>query len=161
MNLKRIASYTMKGVRLGLTAVALLQFSMGAPMANAQTPDENTTSPIKHLIVIIGENRSFDHVFATYAPKPGESVNNLLSEGIVKLDANKNAIPGPNFNKAQQLAASDIGGTDSFLLNPPTQEFPKNQLPAPLVGGAKVSYFPNECGSAPITNCAASLTLAE
>src|SRR5271155_3826737 len=132
MKLRSLATYTMKGVRLGLTAVALLQFSMGAPMANAQTPDENTTSPIKHLIVIIGENRSFDHVFATYAPKPGESINNLLSEGIVKLDANKNAIPGPNFSKAEQLAATD---TDTFLLDPPKQAFPGNVLPAPLVGG--------------------------
>ncbi len=30
-----------------------------------------TTTPIKHVIVIIGENRSFDHVFATYQPKTG------------------------------------------------------------------------------------------
>ena len=59
--------------------------------------------------MIIGENRSFDHVFATYVPKHGESVDNLLSKGIVKLDANKNAIPGPNFEKAQQLAATDVG----------------------------------------------------
>ena len=29
-----------------------------------------TATPIKHVIVIIGENRSFDHVFATYKPKP-------------------------------------------------------------------------------------------
>jgi phospholipase C len=48
--------------------------------------------------------------------------------------ANKNAIPGPNFRKAQQLAASDQGGQDSFLLSPPKQEFPSNQLPAPQVG---------------------------
>jgi len=33
--------------------------------------------------VIIGENRTFDHLFATYQPKPGETVNNLLSEGII------------------------------------------------------------------------------
>ena len=32
-------------------------------------------TPIKHVIVIIGENRSFDHVFATYVPnRPGETV---------------------------------------------------------------------------------------
>jgi phospholipase C len=161
MKLKSLASYTMDGVRIGLTAAALLQFSIGAPIVNAQTPDEKTTSPIKHVIVIIGENRSFDHVFATYEPKKGESVNNLLSEGIIKLDANKKAIPGPNFGKARQLAASDIGGSDSFLLNPPKREFPKDQLPTPLVGGAKVSYITNECGTTPITECAASLALAK
>jgi len=30
-----------------------------------------TETPIEHLIVIIGENRSFDHTFATYKPKHG------------------------------------------------------------------------------------------
>jgi phospholipase C len=29
--------------------------------------DENITTPIKHVIVIYGENRSFDHLFATVA----------------------------------------------------------------------------------------------
>ncbi len=27
-----------------------------------------TASPIKHVIIIVGENRSFDHLFATYVP---------------------------------------------------------------------------------------------
>ena len=121
----------------------------------------STETPIKHVIVIIGENRSFDHVFATYVPKHGETVNNLLSEGIVKLDANKNAVPGPNFQKAHQLAAQDLGLQDAFLLSPPKQTFPNDQLPAPLVGGPKVSYIPNQCGSTPIAQCAASLTLAQ
>jgi phospholipase C len=35
-------------------------------------------------------------------------------------------------------------------------------LPAPLVGGPKVSYIPNECSSStPISQCAASLALAQ
>ncbi len=166
MKLKSLVSHGLNGLRLGLTSVALLQFAVGAPMANAQTPDEKTTSPIKHVIVIIGENRSFDHVFATYEPKEGESVDNLLSKGIIKLDSKKNAIPGPHFDKAHQLAASDLGGTDSFLLNPPKQEFPNDKLPAPLNGGPTVSNIPNECivngvVEKPITQCPASLTLAQ
>ena len=28
-------------------------------------------APIKHVIVIVGENRTFDHLFATYKPQPG------------------------------------------------------------------------------------------
>ncbi len=83
----------------------------------------------------VAENRSFDHVFATHVPQPGQTVHNLLSEGIVALDANKNAIPGRNFAKAQQLAAADVGPNDSFLLSPPKQQFPNNMLPAPLTGG--------------------------
>jgi phospholipase C len=93
------------------------------------------------VIVIIGENRSFDHVFATYVPQPGQTVKNLLSEGIVNADGT----PGPNFEKAHQLSATD---TDTFLLSPPKQKFPNDVLPAPLAGGPKAAngYF---SGTAP------------
>jgi phospholipase C len=154
--------------RIGVSTLALLALAPAfadAQQSSGQPPsaDDQTQTPVKHVIVIIGENRSFDHVFATYVPKSsGQTVNNLLSEGIIALDSNKNAIPGPNFQKAHQLAAQDLGATDPFLLSPPTQTFPSDQLPAPLVGGPKVSYIPNECSSTtPITQCAASLTLAQ
>jgi len=49
------------------------------PLANPAT-----RSPIKHLIVVVGENRSFDNVFGTYtSPDPNQTVLNLLSEGLV------------------------------------------------------------------------------
>src|ERR1700689_2140419 len=111
---RNVASKTMFGLQIGLASIALFQFTIGTGFANDKTAakqasteanfprDAQTTSPIKHVIVIIGENRSFDHVFATYAPKNGQTVNNLLSEGIVKLDANLNAIPGPNYSRSQQ-----------------------------------------------------------
>src|SRR5579872_90657 len=145
---------------MGLSTLAMGQFTI-IPVLAAQ-PGQSIT-PIKHVIVIIGENRSFDHVFATYQPKAaGESVNNLLSEGIIQLDTNKNAIPGPNFAQAHQQAATDAGPADAFLLTPAKTNFPSDQLPAPLVGGPKVSYIPNACGSStPITSCEASLTLAQ
>src|SRR5262249_11688987 len=50
---------------------------------NVPKGDANTVTPIKHVIVIVGENRSFDHLFATYVPKPGNTVNNLLSQEII------------------------------------------------------------------------------
>src|SRR5262252_1685565 len=57
-----------------------------------------TASPIKHVIIIVGENRSFDHLFATYEPRHRhERVLNLLSEGIV----NSDGTPGRNFARAQ------------------------------------------------------------
>src|SRR5262249_36260253 len=43
-----------------------------------------TRSPIKHVVVIVGENRTFDHVFATYKAKHGQYVDNLLAKGIIK-----------------------------------------------------------------------------
>src|SRR5271156_2857246 len=134
MHFRHIAAGGFGALRLGICSLALAQLSFGATLTSAAANHSlDTRTPIKHVIVIIGENRSFDHVFATYVPKKGETINNLLSEGIVNLDGKKNAIPGPNFEKAHQLAASDIGGVDSFLLNPPKHEFPNNQLPAPLV----------------------------
>jgi phospholipase C len=160
----RFKSRLLNSCRIGLSALATGQFCLSPGFAGgAPSPaDHYAQSPIKHVIVIIGENRSFDHVFATYVPKQrSQSVNNLLSQGIIKLDANKNAIPGPNFEQAHQLAAQDIGSKDAFLLSPPKQTFPNDQLPAPLVGGPKVSYIPNECGTTPISQCPASLTLAQ
>ena len=150
-------------LRLGLCALALGQLSLGATLASAaESRDKDTVTPIKHVIVIIGENRSFDHVFATYVPKSGDAVDNLLSKGIIALDANKRAVPGPHFDLAQQLAARDQGGSDTFLLNPPKAEFPRNELPAPLVGGPKTSYIPNQCAAGtPLVDCAASLALAK
>ena len=145
MNVKRLGRTVLNGVRTSLAAIALLQFSIGAPPASANDDHDKgrdhdrseTASPIKHVIVIIGENRTFDHVFATYKPNHGESVWNLLSEGIV----NDDGTPGPNFKKAQQLSAKDSGGSDPFLLSPKKSEFPDNRLPVPLAGGPKVPFI--------------------
>src|SRR5271168_1153494 len=151
MNNTGFLSLALHGVRTAALSLAVLQLSVGQVLAAAPAAapapafgglwnsgadkSGSTATPIKHVIVIIGENRSFDHVFATYVPRRGQTVHNLLSEGIIQLDANKNAIPGPNFHKAQQLSASDLGGQDAFLLSPPKQEFPGDQLPAPQVAG--------------------------
>jgi phospholipase C len=62
---------------------------------------QKTATPIKHVIVLIGENRTFDHLFATYVSPSGDSVNNLLSEGIIKADGT----PGRHFAKAKQFQA--------------------------------------------------------
>jgi len=58
-------------------------------------------TPIEHVIVIVGENRTFDNLFATYQPKSRQAVGNLLSRGIVRADGS----PGPNFGFAEQHTA--------------------------------------------------------
>ena len=60
-----------------------------------------TATPIKHVIVVVGENISFDNLFATWEPKSGAKVHNLLSERIV----NRDGSPGPDFAKATQRRA--------------------------------------------------------
>jgi phospholipase C len=87
-------------------------------------------SPIKHVIVIVGETRSFDHLFATYVPNTAETVNNLLSENIIKADGS----PGSNFSQATQNS-TDITGLTTFQLSPTTPKTPFSPLPAPLNGG--------------------------
>jgi phospholipase C len=131
--------------------------TIGAVIAGAKT-----TTPIKHVIVIIGENHSFDNVFATYQPPKGQHIQNLLSEGIVT----KNGTPGPNVSKAEQLTASDTktysltpaitgayktlpqpnttyvsSGCDGQAANSPDKRFPANLPNAPYQITKYVPYF--------------------
>jgi phospholipase C len=116
MTVKLFALTAMRAVRRGLVSITIFQFAIGNAFA-AETPqtqsrDNDTASPIKHVIVIIGENRSFDHVFATYVPKSkSEHVHNLLSEGIVTADGK----PGPNFSKAAQSGRLSAEPEQVFL----------------------------------------------
>jgi phospholipase C len=108
--------------------VSMLTSPVVPVFAQQAATDVRTATPIKHVIVIIGENRSFDHVFATYQPKPGETVKNLLSEGIVTADGK----PGRNFDAAQQFQARD-----SATYNPsPEGKTAFNVLPPVGSGGA-------------------------
>lgn len=63
------------------------------------------STPIEHLIVVVGENLSFDNLFGTWEPPRGQTVANLLSRGIVTRDG----APGPHYALAEQRigAASD------------------------------------------------------
>jgi hypothetical protein len=45
--------------------------------------DLDTESPIKHVIILIGENGTFDNVYGTYVPKHGQYVSNLLSAAAI------------------------------------------------------------------------------
>ncbi|MBY0578745.1 MAG: alkaline phosphatase family protein [Burkholderiales bacterium] len=85
-------------------------------------------TPIEHLIVIVGENRTFDNLFATYTPKGGQRISNLLSKGIVKLDGS----PGKNFGLAAQQQAVD---NDLYSVEP-NRVGPYATLPQPYTTGA-------------------------
>jgi phospholipase C len=140
MSLKKCAMKSLFSIRTILIATAALQFCIGGelampvqarePAGKAPKGDSNTATPIKHVIVIVGENRSFDHLFAAYVPSSGETVNNLLSEQII----NPNGSPGPNYSQAVQYSA-DITGSATFQLGPTTGKMPYSFLPAPLNGG--------------------------
>ena len=94
----------------------------------AQNPPPAPVTPIQHVIVIIGENRSFDHVYATYKPAPGQTVSNLLSKGIVTNDGK----PGPNYLQSAQFAAVNAG---AYQISP-GQKTRYTSIPAPETDGA-------------------------
>ncbi|MGF6740967.1 alkaline phosphatase family protein [Paraburkholderia atlantica] len=60
--------------------------------------NSTTTTPIQHVIVVVGENQTFDGLFGGYVAPAGQTVKNLLSEGIINADGT----PGPNFAQAAQ-----------------------------------------------------------
>jgi acid phosphatase len=82
---------------LCLATTALCMLSVAA--ASAKSP----TTPIQHVIIIVGENHTFDNLFATYQPKGDQTIQNLLSKGIVKADGT----PGPHFERAEQRIGRD------------------------------------------------------
>jgi phospholipase C len=56
-----------------LASSALALCLSGGAIAADPAPRDNavkTATPIKHVIVVIGENRTFDHVYGTYVPNP-------------------------------------------------------------------------------------------
>ena len=116
-------------------------FAALAPAHAGPDPDRSvdripTASPIKHVIIIVGENRSFDHLFATYVPKTrGERVLNLLSQGIIKADGS----PGPRFAKGHQfkITAPPNGSGKFFISAGSAAKTLYTTLPAPDVGGVQ------------------------
>ncbi len=80
-------------------AVRLIPCCWAAPVRAQSDTESDTATPIKHVIVLIGENRTFDNVFGTYVPREGQRVSNLLSKGIVESDGSpdKNAALAAQF----------------------------------------------------------------
>jgi len=116
--------------------------ALSAPGSAAWAQDSaiRTATPIKHVIIIVGENRSFDHLFATYQPKSkSEKVLNLLSERIVNADGS----PGPNFSKAHQysLVAPSNGGKFFSSADRASKQLYATLPPPDLAGVGAVSPY--------------------
>jgi phospholipase C len=115
-------------IKVVLSTAIVTSFVSIAASAPLQPSDTQTATPIKHIIVIIGENRSFDHIFAAYKPQPGQSVLNLLSQSII----NEDGTPGPNFSKAAQYQAQVTSTYESA----PSHKEPYATLPPAMTGTA-------------------------
>jgi len=105
-----------------------------------------TATPIKHVIILIGENWTFDGIYATYEPKRAnkQSVANLLSRGVVTASG----APGPDFAYSQQfqinqpypstyfIDAMSTAGKTAYQQAPGTPSFPApNTAYIPEVSG--------------------------
>src|ERR1700732_4755985 len=128
--------------RFGLlgVSVAALVLSQGVRAEEGRDHDGKnpverikTASPIKRVIVIVGENRSFDHLFATYTPKSDdEKVLNLLSEHIVKADGT----PSEKFDRGHQFQITSAPNGGKFFISAgKANKALYTTLPAPDIAG--------------------------
>jgi len=134
MRLKDVFAKGLQCIKTVFVGITIVQFSFGGLLVGSAEANEGskTRTPIKHVIVLIGENRTFDHVFATYKPKNGESVKNLLSEGIIHADGT----PGPHFSKAAQFQATAPFKTEYFISLNKNEKAPYTTLPQPTLNFA-------------------------
>jgi phospholipase C len=68
---------------LAIAAIAALGGGLTTSAAadqDAAADVSRTATPIKHLVVVIGENRGFDHIYATYVPQGGHCLPLVLAE---------------------------------------------------------------------------------
>jgi phospholipase C len=86
---------------LATSLSALLVFgTVASPIASAQSDSVSTATPVKHVVVIFGENISFDHYWGTYPyatnpsgqpkfyPAPGTPSVNGLNDGLLSSNPN-------------------------------------------------------------------------
>jgi phospholipase C len=126
-------------ISVALSATGIAQSVVDASKKQKAPKDAaakfKTESPIKHVIVLIGENRGLDHTFGVYAPKgKKETISNILSKGIV----NEDGTPGPSYGLAQQFS---VAPQPSFYIGPPDSaktpyNVSTNLMPQPNTNGA-------------------------
>src|SRR5215469_14424155 len=98
-------------LRSATAAAAGLSVLLPCGLAVAGDDDgQKTATPIKHVIILIAENWTFDGIFATYQPKSKETVANLLSRGVVTA----NGDPGPDFDYSAQYQINQPYPTTYF-----------------------------------------------
>jgi phospholipase C len=120
-----------------------------------------TATPIKHVIVVFGENISFDHYFGTYpnaagfTPAPGTPVANNLSTPLDPLN-NFAPLVGVDLLNNNPTAANPLNGTSAinpFLLSGAAQawtpDMGHNYKPEQQASnGGAMDLFPDFTGTA-------------
>jgi phospholipase C len=126
---------------------AALGVSLSCGLAVADDDHGSTATPIKHVIILIGENRTFDNIYATYEPKRGQSIVNLLSQGIVL----KDGTPGPHFALSRQYQVNQPYPATYFIDTLTTGKTLYQQAPGmPSFPPTNTAYVPTAPG--PVDN---------
>jgi phospholipase C len=135
-------SFLSTSVRASISAALMMGLTINSTLAVAKTPAPVvTTTPIEHVVVIFGENISFDHYFGTYPHAlnpPGQprfvalpntpSVNGL-SGALLTNNPNLNPANGPGaanpfrLNRNQAMTADQSHG-----YTPEQQSFDKGLM---------------------------------
>ncbi|QYR19615.1 hypothetical protein KZ483_17115 [Paenibacillus sp. sptzw28] len=101
---------------VSLTAITALTVGLIVPFASVQASvaaSTGTSSPIKHLVVIYQENRSYDNYFGTYPTAPGFKAlpgtpkAEGIPDGSYNLDENGNKV-APFLFSNQELQTLDV-----------------------------------------------------
>jgi phospholipase C len=129
--------------------------------ADTTSSTPKTATPIKHVIVLIGENRSFDNIYGTYVPRPGQHVSNLRTKGIVREDGS----PGPNAALPAQVSLNTIPSS-YFIHQPASNKTPYTTLPRPNTAyipavGVTLAQIAKDPGDSLAPFDAATFTLAQ
>ncbi|WP_213773707.1 alkaline phosphatase family protein [Bradyrhizobium sp. dw_78] len=133
--------------------LSLLLTAQGEYPAFAASPQDSlqTTTPIKHVVVIFGENESFDHYFGTYPTAtnpPGEPVftaapNTPSVQGLTPALLTNN----PNLNSANGTGATNPFRLDRSQAHTSSQNHSYGPEQAAFDGG-KMDLFPKNTGAA-------------
>lgn len=105
-----------------------LALGIAVALNNGEAFASKPETPIQHVIVVIGENVTFDTLYGAYQPPKGQTIKNLLSLGIINADGT----PGPNYSKAIQREG--FNPTDQYTAKPSLGNAYAN-LPQPLQTG--------------------------
>jgi phospholipase C len=133
-------------------------YHLPATASKALYDHANTASPIKHVVVIFGENESFDHYFGTYpfaantdgtpfVAKPGTpTVNGLYSAITPAGPIGPLLTDNPNLFNPQRLTASEALTSDQNHADVPEQLADDNNKQDAFVQNTEASN-PAGCGA--------------
>ena len=116
----RISLFEDQMKKILLSTVAIIAVAAGvsgslAAKKDTQTSPQNaakTATPIKHLVVIFGENRSYDHYFGTY-PYATNPQGEPVFKGAANTPKSNNYISNPTLLSFNGNSSTVLNGTDA------------------------------------------------